>query len=192
MRRAENPPDPSALAVGRVLLASEGRPIPKGAVDFAARLAKPAGAPVHVFSLARIWGTSLGLPMPGLLPTKREWDEQRALVSAAVKALRSRGVEAEGQVVGTRKATKRIVREAKRLGCDVIVMAADPPRNRLVADLMWSQEPYRVRRRAKVPVYLVEEENGQRQLGVGAGELATSGFRAASCPRRGRRRARRP
>jgi hypothetical protein len=35
------------------------------------------------------------------------------------------------------------------------VMAADPPRNRFVADLMWSQEPYRVRRRAKVPVHLV-------------------------------------
>ena len=27
--------------------------------------------------------------------------------------------------------------------------------NRFVADLMWSQEPYRVRRRAGVPVYLV-------------------------------------
>jgi len=34
-------------------------------------------------------------------------------------------------------------------------MAADPPRNRLVADFMWTQEPYRVRQRAKVPVFLV-------------------------------------
>jgi hypothetical protein len=58
-------------------------------------------------------------------------------------------------VLATRKATKRIISEAERLGCDAIVMAADPPRNRLLADLMWSQEPYRVQRRSRIPVYLV-------------------------------------
>ena len=147
-------PDPAAVGVRRVLLASEGRAIPKRAVDYAARF----GAPVHVFSIARVWGTSLGLPNPGLLPTRKEWDEQRKLVTTAVKALRRRGVEADGHVLGTRKATKRIVGEAERLGCDAIVMAADPPRGRLVADFLWSQEPYRVRRRAKIPVYLVLAE----------------------------------
>ena len=34
-------------------------------------------------------------------------------------------------------------------------MAADPPRGRLIRDFIWPQEPYRVRRRAGVPVYLV-------------------------------------
>lgn len=147
-------PDPGAVSVRRVLLASEGRAIPRRAVDYAARF----GAPVHVFSIARVWGTSLGFPNPGLLPTRKEWDEQRKLVTTAVKALRRRGVEADGHVLGTRKATKRIVGEAERLGCDAIVMAADPPRGRLVADFLWSQEPYRVRRRAKIPVYLVLAE----------------------------------
>jgi hypothetical protein len=137
-----------------VLLASEGRAIPPAAVARAAEDA--AGGPVHVFSIARVWGTSLGLPNPGLLPTKREWDEQRALVADVVDALRARGVEASGHVVATRKATKRIVGEAQRLGCTAIVMAADPPRSRFLADLLWSQEPYRVRRRAGVPVHLVE------------------------------------
>jgi len=147
-------PDPAAVDVRRVLLASEGRAIPKRAVDYAARF----GAPVHVFSIARVWGTSLGLPNPGLLPTRKEWDEQRKRVTTAVKALRKRGIEADGHVLGTRKATKRIVGEAERLGCDAIVMAADAPRGRLVADFLWSQEPYRVRRRAKIPVYLVLAE----------------------------------
>jgi nucleotide-binding universal stress UspA family protein len=147
-------PDPAAAGVRRVLLASEGRAIPKRAVDYAARF----GAPVHVFSVARVWGTSLGLPNPGLLPTRKEGDEQRKRVATAVKALRRRGIEADGHVLGTRKATKRIVGEAERLGCDAIVMAADPPRGRLVADFLWSQEPYRVRRRAKIPVYLVLTE----------------------------------
>ncbi len=149
------PPDPSTLTIARILLASEGREIPAHAIELASRLAKPARAPVHVFSVARVWGTSLGLPNPGLLPSKGEWEEQRRLVSRVVKELRRQGLEAQGHVLATRKAAKRIVGEAERLGCDVIVMAADAPRNRVVADLMWSQEPYRVRRRAKIPVYLV-------------------------------------
>ena len=126
-------------------------------MDEAARLAKEGNASVRVFSIARIWGTSLGLPMPGLLPTKREWDEQRRIVTEAVDALRQRGIEAQGRVVATRKGNKRIVAEAERLGCAAIVMTADRSRNWLVGDLMWTQEPQRVRRRAKLPVHLVEE-----------------------------------
>jgi nucleotide-binding universal stress UspA family protein len=143
--------------VDRVLLASEGRAIPAAAVDRAAELARAGRGSVHVFSVARVWGTGLGLPNPGLLPSKREWDEQRTVVADAVQALKKRGVEATGHVLATRRATKRIVGEAERLGCSAIVMAADPPRNRLLADLMWSQEPYRVLRRAKVPVHLVTD-----------------------------------
>jgi nucleotide-binding universal stress UspA family protein len=153
--RSQDPPDPATIEIQRVLLASEGRRIPREAVEFTAGLAKPYRASVHVFSIARIWGTGLGLPVPGLLPMKHEWDEQREIVADAVEALKRKGIEADGHVVGTRKATKRIVGEASRLGCDAIVMAADPARNRLLADMMWSQEPYRVRRRARVPVYLV-------------------------------------
>jgi nucleotide-binding universal stress UspA family protein len=153
--RSPDPPDPATIEIRRVLLASEGRRIPREAVDFTAGLATPYRASVRVFSIARIWGTGLGIPVPGLLPTKYEWDEQRKIVADAVQALKRRGFEADGHVVGTRKATKRILGEASRLRCDAIVMAADPPRNRVVADMMWSQEPYRVRRRARVPVYLV-------------------------------------
>jgi nucleotide-binding universal stress UspA family protein len=95
------------------------------------------------------------MPNPGLLPNKKEWDEQRGVVAEAVKQLKKRGVDASGQVLATRKVTKHILAEAARYECGAIVMAADRPRNRLVADLMWSQEPYRVQRRARVPVILV-------------------------------------
>jgi nucleotide-binding universal stress UspA family protein len=154
-RDAADPPDPSSVEIERILLATEGRPIPWPALEFARDLALRSRASVHVFSVARVWGTAFGFPNPGLLPTRKEWDQQRALVTEAVKELEKAGVDAEGRVLATRKATKRIVQEAERVGCDVIVMGADPPRSRLVADLMWSQEPYRVRRRAKIPVYLV-------------------------------------
>jgi nucleotide-binding universal stress UspA family protein len=136
-----------------VLLASEGRPIPDDALDRAAELATRHGH-VHVFSIARVWGSGLGLPNPGLLPNKGEWDVQRRIVGDAVDGLERRGVQASGHVLATRRATKRIVAEAARLQCGAIVMAADPPRNRLLADFIWSQEPQRVRRRARVPVHL--------------------------------------
>jgi nucleotide-binding universal stress UspA family protein len=151
------PPEPSEISIERILLASEGRAIPSEAVEFVARLAGPKSAAVSVLSIARVHGTAFGFPSPGLLPTKREWQEQRDFVARAVKTLRKRGLEAEGEVVGTRKAAARICRQAKDLGCDVIVMAADPPRNRVVADFMWTQEPYRVRKKAGVPVYLITD-----------------------------------
>jgi len=48
------PPDPSTLEIRRVLLATEGRPIPASAIDFAARIARPRRASVHVFTIARV------------------------------------------------------------------------------------------------------------------------------------------
>jgi nucleotide-binding universal stress UspA family protein len=142
----------------RILLASEGRPISDAAVDRVIELALESGASAHVFSVARVHGVSFGMQTPGLLPTKAEWAEQRAIVARAIKRLKRRGVQAEGHVLGTRKATKKILEEAAKEGCDAIVMAADADRNRFVGDLLWSQEPQRVRRRAKVPVFLVVEE----------------------------------
>lgn len=140
---------------GGVLLASEGRPISKGAAEKASELARAADGPVHVFVVARIHGTGFALPNPWLRPNAREWEEQRENVAAAIRVVERSGVQADGNILGTRKATKRIVDEAERLGCEAIVMGADPPRNRVVADFLWSQEPYRVRRRARIPVHLV-------------------------------------
>jgi nucleotide-binding universal stress UspA family protein len=142
----------------RILLASEGRDIPDAAVKHAIDLARRSGASVHVFSIARVHGVAFGLPSPGLLPTKREWQEQRELVTKAVRRLERKGIEAKGHVLGTRNATKKICEEAKLEDCDVIVMGADPDRNRFVGNLMWSQEPQRVRRRAKLPVFLIVED----------------------------------
>ena len=143
----------------RILLASEGRPIPDAAIARVVELARRADASVRVFSLARVHGVSFGMPNPGLLPTKAEWKEQHEIVATAVKRLRRQGIDADGHVVGTRKSTKRICQEATFAGCDAIVMAADPDRNRIIGDMLWSQEPQRVRRRARLPVFLVQDSS---------------------------------
>jgi len=149
---------PAAQSFQRILLASEGRPIPKAAVARVIELARRSGASVRVFSIARVHGVAFGLPNPGLLPTKYEWDEQREMVGRVVKQLERKGIDADGHVIGTRNATKGILREAEFAGCDAIVMAADPDRSRVLGDFSWSQEPQRVRRKAKLPVFLVVEE----------------------------------
>jgi nucleotide-binding universal stress UspA family protein len=156
--KAAREPMPGAEpAFQRILLASEGRPFSNAAVDRTIELAAASRASVHVFSVARVHGVAFGMPNPGLLPTKAEWKVQHELVEKAVKRLRRKGIEAAGHVLGTRKSTKRILDEAAKEGCDVIVMAADADRNRVVGDLLWSQEPQRVRRRSKLPVILVVE-----------------------------------
>ena len=156
--RERRPPISAEGPFERILLASEGRPIPDAAIDRVIELARPGGASVRVFTIARVHGVSFGLQTPGLLPTKKEWDEQRQIVGRAVKRLERKGIDADGHVVGTRKSTKRILQEAEFAGCDAIVMAADPDRNRVAGDFMWTQEPQRVRRRAKLPVFLVVSE----------------------------------
>jgi nucleotide-binding universal stress UspA family protein len=140
----------------RILLASEGRPIPDAAIARVVEVAE-RGATVRVFSIARIHGTAFGMPTPGLLPSKAEWAEQRDLVDKAIKRLKRKGLIAEGHVLGTRNATKKILQEASHHGCQAIVMAADPDRARFVATAMWSQEPQRVRRKSRVPVFLVAD-----------------------------------
>src|SRR5215470_18914097 len=156
-----NPPEPplAELFAGKsILLASEGRPIPRSAMKLAKSLAEKTGAEVHVLSIARIWGTSFGLPNPGLLPNKREMQERHDSVATVVKLLKRRHVAASGQVAGTRNAAKRILAEARRCGADAIVMAADPPLHWFLSGMVWSQEPYRVRRLASMPVYLVIDD----------------------------------
>jgi nucleotide-binding universal stress UspA family protein len=145
----------------RILLASEGRPFSIATIDLVEELVDRDIGSVRVLSLARVHGVSFGMPHPGLLPTKKEWQEQRDIVAKAVARLKRRGIEADGHVVGTRKSTKRIYQEAKVTGCHAIVMGADRDRHRLVRDMFWEQEPQRVRsrsKRSKLPVYLVVDD----------------------------------
>jgi nucleotide-binding universal stress UspA family protein len=148
----------SDVPTGGILLATEGRTISRAAAERAAELARAAGSPVHVFAIARIYGTGFAFPNPWLRPNAAEWQVQRDSVADAIEVIERRGVQADADILGTRKATKRIVGAAEQLGCDAIVMAADPPRSRLLQDFIWSQEPYRVKRKAKIPVHLVVDE----------------------------------
>jgi nucleotide-binding universal stress UspA family protein len=143
------------VAAKTILLASEGRSISLEAVAKAAQLASDNCAKVHVLSVARIWGAAFGLQHPGLFPSQRELQGQRDIVANAIDELERRRVDATGEVVRSRNAAKAIAAKAHQRTSLGIVMTADLPPHWLVRGLLWSHEPYRVSRLAKLPVYLV-------------------------------------
>ena len=61
---------------------------------------------VFVMSIARVWGTSLGFPNPGLKPTKHEWDEQQRIVHEAVVNVREGGALGERPGAGHAQAAR--------------------------------------------------------------------------------------
>ncbi|HWN33387.1 MAG TPA: universal stress protein [Pseudonocardia sp.] len=117
-RRLRGDPKPTA-PVG-VVLATEGCALSPAAVEQAARLA--GGAPVAVVSIARIHGSALGLPNPGLLPSRKEREEQRDIVAGAIEALEHLGVRSDGEVVVTRNAGRAFARVATLRGASHVVL----------------------------------------------------------------------
>lgn len=112
--------DRQPTAPAGVLLASPGTPFSKAAIKRAHELA--AGDPVAVLSILKVYGSSFGLPSPGLMPTPRERDEQYTIVGRAITALERRGCSADGQVTATRSAGKTIARVARVRQVRYVVM----------------------------------------------------------------------
>jgi Universal stress protein family len=109
---------PSAPA--GVLLASPGAPFSSAAIRRACQLA--AGEPVAVLSILKVYGSAFGLPNPGLLPTRREREEQYANVRRAIAAVERRGGTADGQITATRSAGRTIAKVARRRNVRYVVM----------------------------------------------------------------------
>jgi hypothetical protein len=112
--------DPQPTSPAAVLLASSGSPFSRAAVRRAHELA--AGEPVAVLSILKVYGSQFGLPNPGLLPTRRERDEQLDVVSRAIKELERRGCTVDGQVAATRSAGRMIAKVARARQVRYVVM----------------------------------------------------------------------
>jgi hypothetical protein len=112
--------DQQPTAPAGVLLASSGAPFSQAAIRRACELA--AGEPVAVLSILRVYGSAFGLPNPGLLPNRREREQQYAIVQRAIAAVERRGATADGQIAATRSAGRTIVKVARRRGVRYVVM----------------------------------------------------------------------
>lgn len=143
-------PDPPR----RILLVSiGGAPFPVAVMRRTIELATPEHAKVTVLGIARVYGTSLGLPHPGLKPTMREWEEQRTVVNDAADELRSRGLDVRVAASKSRNAPKMIARWGKAKNVHAIVLA-DPRRPRL-RRLIEGDLTHEIGRRCEIPVHAV-------------------------------------
>ena len=102
------------------MLASTGERIGEDALRSAAEAA--GGGPVAVVSIARLHGYTLGMPNPGLMPTRKEKQAQLEVVETATRRLKGWAVECDGQVVISRNPAKAIARVATRRGAGLVVL----------------------------------------------------------------------
>jgi hypothetical protein len=116
--------DPQPTAGAAVLLASSGGPFSRAAVRRACELA--AGEPVAVLSIPKVYGSTFGLPNPGLMPNRREREEQLKIVRQAIGELERRGYNADGQIAATRSAGWTIARVARTRQVRYVVMDVSP------------------------------------------------------------------
>ena len=142
-------PDPPR----RVLLVSPAIPFTPEAIRTTADLATPAHAKITVLGIAKIYGTSLGLPHPGLQPTKLEWEEARATVHEAADELERRGFEVRIAVSRARNIPKMIASwgRAKHFHA-IVVPEADRPAWRRAMEGDIARE---IGRRIDIPVHVV-------------------------------------
>ena len=102
--------DPQPTEHVAVLLASSGGAFRTESIELAAKLANRG--PVGIVIIAKVYGSSFGLPNPGLMPTKRERQDATDRVDAAIKQLRKLGIRADGQVLITRNIASGIAKVA--------------------------------------------------------------------------------
>jgi hypothetical protein len=116
--------DPQPTSVAAVLLASSGSPFSRAAIRRARELAE--GEAVAVLSILKVYGSTFGLPNPGLMPTRRERDEQLKIVRRAIDELERCGCKVDGQIAATRSAGRTIARVARTRQVRYIVMDVSP------------------------------------------------------------------
>jgi hypothetical protein len=142
-------PDPPQ----RILLASTGVPFSQESIRRTIALATPARAKITVLSIARVYGTSLGFPNPGLQPNRLEIAEQRRIIDEAASSLREKGFDVRVAMSKSRNAPKMIARWGNAKSFHAIVvcdLAKAAWRRRLEGDVTREIE-----RRCPVPVYPV-------------------------------------
>jgi nucleotide-binding universal stress UspA family protein len=142
-------PDPPK----RVLLATDGAPFTDEVLNRVLELAAPEHAKITVVCVAKVFGTSLGLPHPGLQPNRVELEMYRTMTNDAADALRAHGFEVRVAMSKSRNANKMIARWATAKNFHAVVVP-DPVRpnwrRRLEGD-----PTTEIHRRSGVPVYAV-------------------------------------
>jgi hypothetical protein len=141
-------PDPPS----RILVATPALALGDEVFARVRELAAP-DATVLVLAVAKVFGTSLGIPHPGLQPTKREWEDLRAIADGAAARFRAEGFETKVALSRSRNAPKMIARwaEARRIHA---IIVPDPERPR-VRRMIEGDVAKEIGRKTVAPVHAV-------------------------------------
>ena len=116
-RKFDKQPSQSAAVL---IAAPMGDPIPPAAVRDAIR--RSGGEPIAVVTIARIYGSSMGLPNPGLMPTRKEMAAQKSQIEKTIRLIERSGSQAWGQIAASRKPVKTIAEVAKVRGVRHVIV----------------------------------------------------------------------
>src|SRR5262245_11306558 len=127
-RRIPDPPK-------RVLLVTVAQAPAQELVRRALELATPEHAKITVLGVAKIYGTSLGLPHPGLQPNRIEWQILRDGVEEAADDLRAHGFEVRVGLTRARNIPKMVAKWVNARNFHAVVVAApEKPRWRSLVE----------------------------------------------------------
>jgi hypothetical protein len=138
-----------------------GPPIPPPVLDRLFEVASEISGPdeplplVHVVSIARIWGTSLGLPNPGLYPDRIEIEEQRRIVDTATAAVQSRGFEVKARILSARNPAKAIAVYAESIRATAVVLGDPAHDAKRWEHLLKGHDARDLVRKTAIPVHTV-------------------------------------
>jgi K+-sensing histidine kinase KdpD len=127
-RRVPDPPK-------RVLLVTVAHGPEPELVRRTLELATPEHAKITVLGVAKIYGTSLGLPHPGLQPNRIEWQIVRDGVEEAADELRAQGFEVRVGLTRARNVPKMVAKWVKARNFHAVVVSApEKPRWRALVE----------------------------------------------------------
>ncbi|MBC8058783.1 MAG: universal stress protein [Rhizobiales bacterium] len=140
----------------RILVPTDGSDITAKAIDVAIELARSLGAQLHTISVKEPFPYSAISEMQPT-PPQEFFEAQERIASARVQAVaelsRQAGVVCESHTVEALHPWEAIIDHARRMECDLLVMASHGRRG--VTALLLGSETQKVLTHSKVPVLVV-------------------------------------
>ena len=140
----------------RILIPTDGSELTAKAVDTAVRLAKSIGARLYTISVKEPFPYSAISEMQPT-PPQEFFDAQERIAAKRIQGVRAAceagGVPCEAHTIEALHPWEAIIEHAKRMECDLLVMASHGRRS--VTALLLGSETQKVLTHSKIPVLVV-------------------------------------
>lgn len=149
----------------KILVATDGSKLSRGAVRGAIDMASALGAQLVVFTAVPRYPvsrleTALNVTPPDMARTDREWTAQgRVEIDTALKMAKAKGVDAKGILVRSAQVAESIIATANKQKCDLVMMASHGRRG--LGRLLLGSETQHVLTHGEVPVLVVRSAAGR-------------------------------